>query len=167
MTMHEGRPIPPHIAEQAAAAAAETWAQADRRTARGARSYKTPQTLLPEIHQSLLAAYRQACEEARHRYEHGTPRSEWVNDRGRWATCEHLRCGGPAPTHWFVGVPETFLCSTCWEHGSPLIDECGRCGRPDDNLTHIGINDVHSFVTLHAAVCDECYPQGADAPAVR
>jgi hypothetical protein len=47
------------------------------------------------------------------------------------------------------------------------LTECGRCGRHDHNLTYISTLDKHSPVTLHAAVCDECYPQGADAPTER
>jgi hypothetical protein len=41
------------------------------------------------------------------------------------------------------------------------------CGRVDDRLTHISVIDQHSAVTLHAALCDTCYPEGADAPKVR
>jgi hypothetical protein len=165
MTMHKGRPVSPATADQGAAAAVENLTQMNRHVARGARMRESFEDDSPEIYQKLLAAYRQACEDARNRYEHEVSQSQWVSGRARWATCEHLR-GGPAPSHWNPGAWEYLLCTACWKSVDVDLTECGRCGRHDHNLTHLSIVDQHVSVTLHAAVCDDCYPEGADAPTV-
>ncbi|HYQ36761.1 MAG TPA: hypothetical protein VER10_12945, partial [Mycobacterium sp.] len=136
------------------------------RAARGARGHEQMYIELPQIYQELMDAYDEACEEARDRYEHETPRSQWVAGRARWAVCEHLRDVGPAPSHWIPGAPKILVCTACWKSAEADLTHCGLCGCHDHNLTYLSVADPHSPVTLHAAVCDDCYPEGADAPRV-
>lgn len=169
---HNGKGRPPSLSarDQAAAAAAENWTQLGRRVAHGARMREALIADAAEVYQSLLDAYGDACDEARNRYEENTPTSEWVSGRSQWGACEHLR-GGPAPAHWTPVYPEQLLCTTCWECFIAFVKSqgavpCQCCGRFDDNLTYISVADRHLSVTLQAAVCDTCYPEGADAPKV-
>ncbi len=139
MTAHEGRTPSLSTRDQADAAAAETRIQLEQRVARGARGYERMAADAPQIYRDLRDAYEDACDEARARYEVATPRPQWVNGRSRWATCEHLQGGGPAPAHWNPVAWETLICTSCWEWADAGLLECGRCGRHDHNLTVIGI----------------------------
>jgi hypothetical protein len=160
---HLGRPLPQHLLDQREAAAAENWAQYEQLIARGARDRRLTRDEAPLIYQRLLAAFDQACDEARDRYEQAVPRSQWVEDRRRWFTCDHLK-SGPAPSHWNPCAPESLLCTACWRTTEQL--HCWLCGRHDHKLTDISAVSQCLATTAHTAVCDDCYPEGADAPKV-
>jgi hypothetical protein len=164
-SFHEGAPAPLFSLDQAAAAAAEALTQRKRLgAATGARMSResAPSEQRP-VYRNLIDAFHEAGAEARRRYEANTPRAEWVAGRTRWNNCEHLQ-RGPAPAHWAPIDPEILMCAPCWDEVEAGLARCMRCGRPDDDCTSISVLGEGHQITLHAHVCDVCYPEGADAP---
>ena len=84
--------------------------------------------------------------------------------------CPHKDPERVQVTHWFAGRPDTRMCESCAE---PIVeafmrtaDGCDLCHRkyPHEELTLVN-GAQHHFV-IHAALCDECHPEGADSPRV-
>jgi hypothetical protein len=156
----EGSQPPLWAFDQTQAAAAQAAAQEERLVARGGRRRQDP----PPALDALFDAYTHACEHARTIYEQEVPRSQWLAGYASWIGCDHLH-PGPAPMHWHPRDPEIRVCTDCWEALRPTDTTSALCGRHDHNLTHISCAAAQgSLVTLHVAVCDNCYPQGADTP---
>jgi hypothetical protein len=151
------REPPLFISDQAAAAAAENLAKFTRKSRHRTLDPDT-EPLAAAAREELVDTYREACAEARTRYEEATPKSQWVAGRSRMGVCEDLQ-GGPAPSHWCPAEPDVLLCDSCWGevYADPAFHQCMKCGEQQPNLVHISTIDPHSPVTLHAVVCNDCY----------
>jgi hypothetical protein len=76
--------------------------------------------------------------------------------------CIHKDPRRAQPTHVFASEPDLRLCEQCaapvLAAGSNVCDLCdATC---DPTLIHW----QRGYLMFHTALCDECYPQGADAP---
>jgi hypothetical protein len=134
--------------------------------ARGARlreSVKLDE--IPRFHQEMVRAFQQAAKETRARYEAavGEEEAKKYPYRRRWDYCEHVR-QGPSVAYWlYKGRPHMLLCEQCME--SVHVHSCNWCGGMYGTPTRIHAV-VGSFIVV-GAVCDKCYPEGADAPRMR
>ncbi len=149
--------------DQLQAAVTDAWRSTARLAAeRGARRREVMEDQMPPLIQDLMDYYRHACHEARRRYEDAIPEGERVPGRLRWINCQHIT-GQPQPVHWYSIWPDMLVCERC----APTEFVCYRCGRQDDRVTVVTLADQHSAALVHAMFCDDCYPEGADAPAAR
>lgn len=153
--MSNRRKLPhPHgpYQDQLQAAAADAWQRTA--TAPGRRREAGDESELPPAIRKVSDQLHQAIG----RWRDGQP--------GR--VCPHKDPRRAEPTHWFAAVPDLRMCDRC---AAPFVadfmaavDQCDLChgDYPHDVLTLIALNVGHFIV--HTALCDDCYPEGADAP---
>jgi hypothetical protein len=79
--------------------------------------------------------------------------------------CPHKSPTRAEVTHQFGNHPDRRLCERC---ARPLLpyrpgacDVCGTCN-PEGGLTYA--TTARGHLLQHMALCDGCYPEGADAP---
>jgi ribosomal protein L37AE/L43A len=82
--------------------------------------------------------------------------------------CPHKDPHRAEPTHWFAAVPDMRMCDQCaapfvddWTRG---VDECDLCRQTFPHGALTAITGAVGHIIIHAALCDGCYPEGADAP---
>jgi hypothetical protein len=79
--------------------------------------------------------------------------------------CAHKDPRRAQPTHLFAAEPDLRLCERCaapvLKAGANVCDLCHGVCNP--TLVHYTMGHL----LFHAALCDTCYPEGADAPRLR
>jgi hypothetical protein len=150
--------------DQLDAAITETSQVSQRLVEDGARLQHTREDESPYVFRALIGAYREACQDAMIRYENETPPDQRVKGRGRSNSCGHQNAHRPRPIHWVPVKPDCFWCDHCWELIHAQVDRCMMCGQPNEPMTHITTALPDTPITLHAVVCDDCYPEGVGAP---
>jgi hypothetical protein len=90
--------------------------------------------------------------------------------------CPHLAKTTAAVAHWLAWAPLYLACERCagrvqaaaaaalQESGEAALPaSCDLCGqRPDRGIGMVEV--ARGPVIAHAALCDDCYPEGADTP---
>jgi hypothetical protein len=140
--------LPSFINEQIEAARREADEWRARGMARGARGWTAPTEQLPP-------ALRRIAQ----RFETGLRRSV---ETGRM--CPHKDPARAQPTHLFASHPDVRFCEQC---AAPILATqptvCDLCDATcDPTLVHYSMG----YLMFHTALCDDCYPEGADAPRV-
>lgn len=149
--------------DQYDAAVADAKGRLDRSVARGARYREIAEGDLSNRQRELFDLFQKASADARSRYVEAVGEAEarrWPQ-RARWGRCGHE--SGVAVVYWFPVTPDALYCKACAEEVC-AVPVCMACGELDDNLTRITLQDPDLPVLLGAMVCDDCYPEGADAP---
>ena len=82
--------------------------------------------------------------------------------------CPHKDPHRAEPTHWFAAVPDHRMCERC---AAPFVadwmaavDQCDLCHQTFPHRVLTGITGAFGHIIFPAALCDGCYPEGADAP---
>jgi hypothetical protein len=80
--------------------------------------------------------------------------------------CPHKHPRRAQPTHLFASQPDLRLCEQC---AAPVLAAnplaCDLCDKIKRDLTVVAWTG--GYLTFHTALCDDCYPEGADAPKSR
>jgi hypothetical protein len=139
--------LPSFIRDQIEAAEKEADGYRARALARGARKREdAPAEQLPPALQRIVR-----------RFEAGMERSVRTGQM-----CPHKDPARAQPTHLFASHPDLRLCELC---AAPVLatqqTTCDLCDTTcDPTLVHYTIG----YLMFHTALCDDCYPEGADAP---
>ncbi len=138
--------IPQHIEDQAEAARREA-EQHLLDLAPGARQRIIEMDQLPPALRRIVD-----------RFDEGMERSAATG-----LMCPHKRPDRVQPTHLFASQPDLRLCEQC---AAPVLAAaplaCDLCDRVMRGLTAVAW--TRGYLTYHTALCDACYPEGADAP---
>lgn len=151
--MSNRRKLPQHTQDQMDAAETDAWNKVRSRYTGRLRERSRPEDM-PQALQKVNDLLFSTIE----RWKAGEP----------CRVCPHKDPQRAEPTHWFAAVPDLRMCERC---AAPFVadwmaavDQCDLCRQAFPHGVLTLVNGAAGHYIIHAALCDGCYPEGADAP---